>query len=159
MKRNIFCALLLALIASGIPVSTASAGMSLYSFNQYCGELSSQRSGEHAESAKLIIQSWLREVSAQTVANPGPGAKADPLKTVFKQAEDPAWCAASIGKFVKENQAFLPDRMTATDILPLWWMSVHPDAQPQHREMLQSRLKELKQTRVQERPARRFAGA
>lgn len=156
MNRNTFCALLLALMAAGLPASRAVAGTSLYSFNQDCQALSSQQSGQNAEAAKLIIQSWLREVSAQTVSNPGHGVASDPLKTVFKDAENPAWCAASIGKFVKENQGSLPDRMTAADILPLWWMSVHPDAQPQHRELLQNRLKELKQSRIQERPVRRF---
>lgn len=149
--------LFLALLWAGAPGSgQAAGGVSVYSFSQDCRDLSGKKDGENATAAKLIIKSWVQGVNAQAALNADSGGKNGALVTMFSNAEDLAWCAASIEKFLLENKDSFPDDLTATEVLPLWWMSVHPNAEAQHKEILRSRLQALKERKLRGTPVRRF---
>lgn len=135
----------------------SAGGMSISTFRQDCQALSSRSEGQNANTAQLIIHSWLEGLKARTAfSSTSTESKCGSLSDVFPCAQDPAWCAASIGKFLADNHDSLPDDLSATDMLPLWWMSVHPDAEPKHRQILQSRLTALKERKAMATPMRRF---
>ncbi|MDB6135072.1 MAG: hypothetical protein JWM59_3315 [Verrucomicrobiales bacterium] len=132
-------------------------GVSISTFGQDCQALSTRSEGQNATTAKLIIRSWLEGVKAIAAFSSTPSeSKCGSLCTVFPCAQDPAWCAASIGKFLTDNRDSLPDDLSATDMLPLWWISVHPDAESEHKEILRSRLMALKNRKAMATPKRRL---
>ncbi|MES2705553.1 MAG: hypothetical protein V4726_03010 [Verrucomicrobiota bacterium] len=151
--------LLLLLVVAGLAMGRnhAEAGVSLHTFGKECHELSERREGDNARMARLIIKSWVQGLEGHVALNVSSGGSNGALSTVFTNAEDPAWCAASIEKFLMENRASLPDDLPAVQVLPLWWMSVHPGAEPKHKELLQTRLLALKAKKAQSIPVRRFS--
>ncbi|RYD35938.1 MAG: hypothetical protein EOP86_07270 [Verrucomicrobiaceae bacterium] len=146
------------LLAITVADSARSAGgVSISTFGQDCQALSTRSEGQNATTAKLIIRSWLEGLKAKAAFSSTPcESKCGSLSTVFPCAQDPAWCAASIEKFLADNRDSLPDDLSATDMLPLWWMSVHPDAESQHKQILQSRLMTLKDRKARATPMRRL---
>lgn len=118
---------------AGIPVETLQKGCR--------GLLSGRRSAAAAE-ATGSISSWIKMVPES--GSGGIAAKDDPTKAVFKEAENPVWCARSIEGFILTNEESFPESLSDTELLPLWWASVHPAAEPRHKEWVRTRLSELK---------------
>ncbi|MES2709539.1 MAG: hypothetical protein V4726_23280 [Verrucomicrobiota bacterium] len=145
-----FCFLIPA-VASILTLSSF-ANTPLNAFQQDCHELSGGKQGENSAAAKLIIRSWLKGMRTAAGFNEKSGIANDPLNSTFAEAGDLAWCAGSLEKFILANRHSFPDTFTAEDMLPLWWISVHPKAEPRHREILRARLLDLKEKKIQSVP-------
>lgn len=125
-------------------------------FRQSCGELAGSQPGPGSQTAKLVIRSWVKGLKTAAAFNKDGGVESSPLSKVFENAENPVWCAASLQKFMEDHSELFPDTMTGEEILPLWWVSVHPDAELRQKEAVNSRLMALRQQKQQGVPVRRF---
>lgn len=128
----------------------------LNSFRQDCHELSSGKQNNDSQTAKLIIRSWIKGLDSAALFNGQCGLPSSPLNSSFEQAADPVWCAGSLEKFIQENAAEFPDNATAEQILPLWWLSIHPRAEARHREILKACLRTMRESKDQSVPVRRY---
>lgn len=135
---------------------SARADTPLNSFRQDCHELSGGRQNNDSQTAKLIIRSWIKGLDSAALFNGQSGLPSSPLNITFDQSWDPVWCAGSLEKFIQENAADFPDNATAEQVIPLWWMSVHPRAESKHREILRVCLQSLRDRKDQSVPTRRF---
>jgi hypothetical protein len=152
--RNLFTAA--ALLTSFMLQPILKADTSLKEFRRDCQELSCGRQNPDSQAAKLIIRSWIKGVDSAAVFNGQSGLANSPLNTLFPEAADPAWCARSLEKFLHENAAAFPDNATAEQVLPLWWISVHPGAEAKYKDFLRISLRAMKETKHQQIPSRRF---
>lgn len=128
----------------------------LNAFRQDCHELAERRQNNDAQTAKLIIRSWIKGLDSAAAFNGQCGLSSSPLNFTFEQAGDLGWCAAGLEKFLTENAAAFPDNATAEQILPLWWISIHPRAEKRDKEILRARLQALRELKDQSVPVRRF---
>lgn len=138
-----------------LPLS-ARADTPLSIFRQSCHELAGAQPGPGSQTAKLVIRSWVMGLKTAAAFNKDGGVESSPVSNVFGNAEDPVWCAVSLRRFMEENLDFFPDTMTGEEVLPLWWISVHPDAQLRQKEALNNRLMAMREKKRQAVPVRRF---
>lgn len=122
--------------------TTSHAGITVETLQKGCrGLLSGGRSAATAE-ATCSISAWIKTVPDS--GSGGTATKDDPTKTLFKEAENPVWCAAGIEKFILANREAIPVGTLDTELLPLWWISIHPAANAEQKAWVQARLRELK---------------
>ncbi|RYD30452.1 MAG: hypothetical protein EOP86_19920 [Verrucomicrobiaceae bacterium] len=138
-----------------LPLSSR-ADTPLALFRQSCHELAGAQPGPGSQTAKLVIRSWVKGLKTAAALNKDGGVESAPVSKVFDNAEDPVWCATSLRKFMEENADFFPDTMTGEEILPLWWISVHPDAGRRQKEALNNRLMAMREKKLRAVPVRRF---
>lgn len=138
-----------------LPLS-ACADTPLTLFRQSCQELAGTQPGPGSQTAKPVIRSWVKGLKTAVAFNKDGGVENSPVSKVFDNAGDPVWCAASLRKFMKKNADFFPDTMTGEGVLPLWWISIHPDAELRQKEALNNRLMTMREKKRQAVPVRRF---
>lgn len=127
-------------------VVTSHAAIPVETLRQGCRAMLSGGHGAAAVGAMFSIRTWIKAVPE--AASKEAQAKSDPAKALFREAENPLWCAASIEKFIVAHQDSLPEGLSDTELLPIWWASVHPAADETRKEWAKKRLKELGEQRT-----------
>lgn len=139
-----------------LSITALKAGIPIEVFAQNCHKLGTGSSEVGTAETRVAIKAWMADLVGNLANIPGGNGTDTPLAAIFPAAQDVVWCATSIEKFVQAHRNSFPDTLSAKQVLPLWWISVHPAARLQEKDWLNQRLKDLDRQKLSAVPRRRY---